>query len=755
MNTQASTAQEFLRLTNAFGRNELSLSVLCQRPVQGKFRAVRRGAIQWLAKQMPERAGDLYYFVQPLLPPKTGRGSAGDVIGMSCVFADLDADSGKLESVENCLSVVDEVSDVLGAQPAAVVNSGHGLQPYWTVTGPETTWELGDDLSRRRAGATFKKFGDIVEVCAERAMGVSRAAFDRQEGCVRLAGSKAHWVDPGVYELGRVLRVPGTVNYKAEPVPVTLRSVQPLARPVSLDEIDELWQNMIGRPEATETSASRSLSDAYGAGVSADLRRFLDCLRGRGVEPTPHQAIGYRDGTEWRATCPAHGLDGAEHSEAALSFGISTSKGEARLVWHCHGGCTQEEVAKSIDFAFPRQASVAVGRLYGLDSATLAELDRDPLLSEALEQQVRRERVKEILTDQKARSNGRRTPDVDTLDALLARPASPRFRIQGLLPTNGRMLITAQRKAGKTTLIGNLAKALLTGDDFLGQFPVAPIEGMVAVLNYEVDAPTFAGWMSEVGVPGDRMLVINARGRSNPLSSECDRRVLAQRLTGEGATVLMVDPFGRAFTGRDQNNATEVANFLGNLDQLAEEAGITEVILTAHAGWGEGDRARGSSALEDWPDVIVTMTREQGGGTRFIKAEGRDVLVEEDALEYDSLTRHLRLAGMGSRSQVRSARHLEDLVPVVVEVVIDLPGLNTTALGERLKACGKHFQRGDVSGAVRLAEERGLIGRQRGPRNSWLHYPVVPSSPGLSRGTLESSPDPSYRDGTAEGQLNG
>jgi len=74
----------------------------------------------------------------------------------------------------------------------------------------------------------------------------------------------------------------------------------------------------------------------------------------------------------------------------------------------------------------------------------------------------------------------------------------------------------AQRKAGKTTLTLNLARALLTGEAFLGAFDVVPVVGDVAVLNFEVSGHTLAHWAHDHAVPPERFHLVNLRGRRNP-----------------------------------------------------------------------------------------------------------------------------------------------------------------------------------------------------------------------------------------------
>jgi len=59
--------------------------------------------------------------------------------------------------------------------------------------------------------------------------------------------------------------------------------------------------------------------------------------------------------------------------------------------------------------------------------------------------------------------------DAGTLGEILARPADPPMRVDGLIPWESSALLVAQRKTGKTTMLLNLARSLLTGEDFLGR----------------------------------------------------------------------------------------------------------------------------------------------------------------------------------------------------------------------------------------------------------------------------------------------
>ena len=311
--------------------------------------------------------------------------------------------------------------------------------------------------------------------------------------------------------------------------------------------------------------------------------------------------------------------------------------------------------------------------------------------------------------------------DADLLADVLGRPAEAPHRVDGLIPSQAGTLVVAQRKTGKTTLELNLARSLIGGEGF----PVRAITGRVGLLNYEVSAGQLARWAHEAGVPPDRLYLVNLRGRRNPLGNPDDREQLAEHLRAHEVESLIVDPFGRAFVGKSQNDSGEVGAWLANLDRWARgDCGVQDVILTAHAGW-EGERTRGASALEDWADSIITLVRDKDDEqVRYLRAEGRDVLVEEDRLNFDANTRTLSLSGGGSRKSTAKSRALDELVPAVVEAVKASPGITGYGLRNVFRDTGVSFRTGDESAAARVAVERGLLMAEDGPRNSKIYRPT-------------------------------
>ncbi|MBK8462180.1 MAG: AAA family ATPase [Nigerium sp.] len=290
------------------------------------------------------------------------------------------------------------------------------------------------------------------------------------------------------------------------------------------------------------------------------------------------------------------------------------------------------------------------------------------------------ERVRALRVDRDARAalaREGRTPDAfdaGTLAEVLARPAEPAARVEGLIPWAASVLIVAQRKAGKTTLVLNLARALLTAAAFLGSLAVRPVSpgARVAILNYEVSGAQLARWADEVGVPVER-LFRSTCAAGGTLDHPEDRAALAALLRANSVETLIVDPFGRAYSGASQNDAGEVGAWLVALDTFARaEVGARDLILTAHAGWN-GERTRGSSALEDWADSIITLTKDEDTGDRFLRANGRDVDMDEDRLSFDALTRALTLTGDGSRKKAGAGRQDAETVAAILDALEDKP----------------------------------------------------------------------------------
>lgn len=146
---------------------------------------------------------DLYFGVGLQLADlgTSDRGKLADITGIGCMWADIDiageghADKKRyppdLEAVHGLLAA-------MPAPPSIVVHSGHGVHAYWTL---DRVWTFADDGDRRRAAMLARRWSELLKSTA--------AGFG--------------WDVDSVHDLTRVLRLPGTRNWKDRDNPADVR----------------------------------------------------------------------------------------------------------------------------------------------------------------------------------------------------------------------------------------------------------------------------------------------------------------------------------------------------------------------------------------------------------------------------------------------------------------------------------------------------------------------------------------------------
>lgn len=360
----------------------------------------------------------------------------------------------------------------------------------------------------------------------------------------------------------------------------------------------------------------------------------------------------------------------------------------------------------------------------GADDPRLAHLERLTTI-ELYNQRARRD-AKAILDAEEALKHFRVPPWRPTLSEELALPDEPiSYLVDEVFPTGANVLLTAQFKAGKTTLVDALAKSLADDVPFLNRFPVEQPDGRVALFNYEVDDRQYRRWLRDIGiVDTDRVVVLNLRGYRMPVTVPYVEDWLTAWLTDREVKVWVVDPFARAFTGSgtSENDNTEVGRFLDTLDVIKNRAGVSELLLPTHTGRAvaeEGEeRARGATRLDDWADVRWLLNKD-ADDIRFLRATGRDVEVPEEKLTYDEATRGLTFGG-GDRAWEKRRR----IADAVVLVVTETPGITVTRLRTSVREKVEKASNDAITSAIEYACSRRYIhvvtGATGGSNN---HYP--------------------------------
>lgn len=306
-----------------------------------------------------------------------------------------------------------------------------------------------------------------------------------------------------------------------------------------------------------------------------------------------------------------------------------------------------------------------------------------------------------------------------TLDEVWSAAPGPSPLVERLLPEGGNLLLTAQRKSGKTTLVLNLAESLTTGKPFLGVLDTEHIAGRVGFLNYELTPGILTEYSQGLVTNPGRVLAVNLLGRLNPLASGRGRAALADHLHAHGVEVLIVDPFSGAAAGVDENSNSEVRQWLDELHRWAmEDVGARALVLSNHAGWA-ADRSRGASSLEDWANVLGLLTladRENKASPRFFSAFGRLGEVPEDRLDYDETTKALTMSGAGGRRKSKAAATAANLAPRMLTVVTDVPASGNQIIKRATEAGMKGSREARLAAIRELLASGRIVNASTGKR---------------------------------------
>lgn len=374
------------------------------------------------------------------------------------------------------------------------------------------------------------------------------------------------------------------------------------------------------------------------------------------------------------------------------------------------------------------------------------------LAAEVIEQRIRRQ-AREIL-DREALPPVR-APEVLTLRDRLARPRPPvRYRIEDWQPTGSRVVIAAQFKAGKTTGRDNLARCLVDGDPWLGQYKVTPVDGTVVILDFEMSAEQLDQWLADQGIVNDdRIIPIPLKGNATAFDIlDAQRRTeWATELRRLGCGYLVLDCLRPVLDALGLDEHREAGRFLVSFDMLLAEAGIAEANVVHHMGH-LGERSRGDSRIRDWPDVEWRLVRQDDdpASPRFMSAYGRDVDVPESQLSYDPQTRHLTLVG-GSRKDASVRGALDDVLTLVEEQ----PRLSGRAIERELADSG-HTQK-EIRGALKLGVRERSLEVEHGPRNARLYVSasVRPSALAVRQRGVSECVSASIDDALTQSPLQG
>lgn len=380
---------------------------------------------------------------------------------------------------------------------------------------------------------------------------------------------------------------------------------------------------------------------------------------------------------------------------------------------------TDAEIAAAFEAVSEREAVPHLNGAHPLaelpapvtDEDDVAERERE--FAAAVAREVETLRIREAARRAFARQQAERSPlpAARTLAAWLEEPDPPEtWRIEGWQPAGSRVVLAAQYKAGKTTLVGNLARVLVDGGRFLGTGLVEPMTGSVVVLDDEMSPRQLKAWLRDQDIRrADRVVAESLKGRASMLDIMDDERrgEWVAWLRAVECEYLIIDCLRPVMDALALDENHDAGRFLVALDALLVEAGIPDACLVHHMGHA-GERSRGDSRIRDWPDVewrLVRQDADDPASPRFINAFGRDVDISEVKLHYDPETRHLTLSE-GNRKDAGA----EEAIPDVLAALESGP-LTGRAIHRELSETPWGKDR--INHALDIAQLRGLVAKQR------------------------------------------
>lgn len=160
------------------------------------FKTVQEAAT-YATKPKPDGT-DVYFCVSTLPKLARGRGKLTDVLGIGSVHLDVDIQNKHAHKKQNLPATIEDAIafiETVDLKPSILVNSGYGLHAYWLL---KDFISFDDDAARANIASTLESWQGLFKY---------------------RAGLQGYDVD-ATQDVTRVLRVPGTLNWKIPTDPV-------------------------------------------------------------------------------------------------------------------------------------------------------------------------------------------------------------------------------------------------------------------------------------------------------------------------------------------------------------------------------------------------------------------------------------------------------------------------------------------------------------------------------------------------------
>lgn len=324
-----------------------------------------------------------------------------------------------------------------------------------------------------------------------------------------------------------------------------------------------------------------------------------------------------------------------------------------------------------------------------------------------------------------ARRERDKAPALEVMDGgelATAELAPPRMLIEPFFPEGGKAILAGPGGGLKSTLALNVAYCHAGGFPLFGQFHTA--KGRAVYVDAE-NTQSLAKWRQGkitrgLNLPSAGVTFVFPPKKLD-LAVQRNREELCRIVDSKKATLLVLDSFLALCTLRNENDNTEVRNFLELLGEIPKATGASLLVLD-HSGKRSAEKVRagitmtprGASARHDWADLVTTFEKRdhEARVLRVLRFQKTRFCAQPPALVLD----------MGT-NLVFCASGEDEACPVftVREAVAENPGIRASKLYAELMSktgCSKPT----AIQAVKRAETLGYIDcREFSPKHKEYH----------------------------------
>lgn len=181
------------------------------------------------------------------------------------------------------------------------------------------------------------------------------------------------------------------------------------------------------------------------------------------------------------------------------------------------------------------------------------------------------------------------------------------FYIQDWLPKQGKAMIYAPAKSGKSFLCMNIARCIGMGEPVLG---MATNQGKVLYIQSELGAKVLQDRIKMTGQEYENVFIGTTFALK--LDQTGGKNLLRNALEDVKPDVLILDPLYKLVSG-DENESKDMRTIADFLDEVIEVYGCS-ILIIHHPGKDIKKGGRGSSVIEDWVDSAIEMRKTSKNG---------------------------------------------------------------------------------------------------------------------------------------------